>query len=107
MADGYISEHMEKHYKEMERIKVVSGAVEDMENITAIRFLLVMMQAKIEDGVPNGCEKSDGDRYLYGMVQNWVFEAEGKPHKTKSLEEIIEKLVDEIEELQNDIKRSE
>ncbi len=78
MADGYISEHMEKHYNEMERIKVVSDAVDDMENITAIRFLLVMMQAKIEDGVPNGCEKSDRQRYLYGMVQNWVFETQGE-----------------------------
>ena len=107
MADGYISESMKGHHKMMESIKLVEEAIKDMEDITAIKFLLVMMQSKIEDGVPNGCEKSDRQRYLYGMVQNWVFEAEGKPHKTKSLEEIIEKLLDEIEELQNDIKRSE
>ncbi len=78
MADGYISESMKGHHKMMESIKLVEEATEYMEDITAIKFLLVMMQAKIEDGVPGGCEKSDRQRYLYGMVQNWVFETQGK-----------------------------
>ena len=105
MADGYISESMKGYHKMMESIKLVEEAIKDMEDITAIKFLLVMMQAKIEDGVPGGCEKSDGQRYLYGMVQDWVFEANGKTHRKKSLEEVIEKLVDEIEEFHNDINK--
>ncbi len=78
MADGYISESMKGHYKMMESMKLVEEATEDMEDITAIKFLLVMMQSKIEDGVPGGCEKLDRQRYLYGMVQNWVFETQGE-----------------------------